>query len=727
MTAIPVDTPTGDTSRPTQTDFHVPTMHCAACIAKIEKGMVKTTGVKAARANLSTKRVRIAHASGLSIDEIIAAFEGVGFAASPFLKETADNANEQEAKKLLRALAVAGFASANIMLFSVSVWHGGEMEETTRGLFHWLSGMIAIAAISYSGQPFFRSAWAALKAGGVNMDVPISLAVILSVLGSIYEASKGGDQVFFDAGVMLLFFLLIGRYLDQRMRAKASDAAQNLLALKAVPATVLHADGRHETVTADMVQVGATVLVPAGMRLPVDGTILKGDSEVDTSLVTGETLPVHAGKGMQVFAGTLNVSAPIEVRVDKKGDSTFLAEIVRLMEVAEQGRSRFVRLADRLAKAYAPAVHILAAATFAGWFFAAGDAHLALMRAIAVLIITCPCALGLAVPVVQVVASGRLLASGILVKSDDGLERLAEVDTVVFDKTGTLTLGEMQLINAKDIPSKALLMAAAIGITSRHPLAQAVAKAYQGNRARRLPMMDSVTDTPGFGLTGKLKGDTIRLGSRDHVGADDDATSAGGPEMWLRINDDAPICFYFRDELRPDAAAVVRDLHASGKHVELLSGDRAETVSGMAQAAGIDVWQGDMKPDDKIARLHALKDSGHTVLMVGDGLNDAPALRAAHVSLSPASAADVAQTASDFVFQGKSLRSIKELLSVSSGSKRLVLQNFALALTYNAIAVPAAILGFVTPLVAAIAMSASSLVVVMNALRLKARSRGEKA
>ncbi|GHF19561.1 copper-translocating P-type ATPase [Kordiimonas sediminis] len=699
-----------------EAELHVPTMHCAACISKVERGMPEFEGVNYARANLSTKRVKVRFNPQLvSLDDVIADFDQVGFKASPFNSEKADVEGDKTAKELLIALAVAGFASANIMLFSVSVWSGGEMAEETRSLFHWISAIIAILAIAYSGRPFFRSALTALKAGGVNMDVPIALAVVLSVIASIYESYRGGELVYFEAGIMLLFFLLIGRYLDQRMRSKASDAAQNLLALKAVPATVIGEDGSQTTVPSEQVETGATVLVQTGMRLPVDGEIIKGVSDIDTSLVTGETVPVKAEVGDKVFAGTLNISAPLHVRVEGRGEDTFLAEIVRLMEVAEQGRSAFVRLADRLARSYAPVVHVLAAATFLGWWWYADDPHMALMRAVAVLIITCPCALGLAVPVVQVVASGRLLSAGILVKSEDGLERMGNVDTVVFDKTGTLTLGEMTLINGADIASRDLLMAAAIGVTSRHPLAQAVANAAG---KRRIPMMDSVSEIPGSGLVGELKGKTLKLGSREHVGhvTPDAAT---GPELWLRIDDAAPIQFRFSDQLRPDAADVVAGLKKSGKRVILVSGDRKETVERVATEAGIDEWYGDRRPDDKIEILEKLKEDGATILMVGDGLNDAPALRAAHVSLSPSSATDVTQTASDFVFQGKSLTAVSEVLTVTHKTRRLVLENFALALGYNVIAVPLAVLGFVTPLVAAIAMSASSIVVTANALRLK--------
>ncbi|WCL54048.1 heavy metal translocating P-type ATPase [Gimibacter soli] len=707
-----------------EAELLVPSMHCAACISRIEKGLGGEDGIDRARANLTTHRVSVRFNPGtLDLDALVGKLGALGFPATPFRAAVDKAGTDREARRLLIALAVAGFATMNIMLFSVSVWDGSEMDMGTRGLFHWVSALIALLGISVAGQPFFRSAWEVLRTGHTNMDVPISLAVILSYFASIGEAMRGAEHVYFDAGVMLLFFLLIGRYLDHRMRAKASDAAQNLLALKAVPATVLEPDGTHRTMPADEVEKGALVLVATGMRVPVDGIVEDGTSDIDASLVTGETMPVTAGKGTKVFAGTLNLNAPIKVRVEGRGESTLLAEIVRLMEAAEQGRGRFVRLADRLARLYAPVVHILAAITFLSWW-GLMDAHTGLMRAIAVLIITCPCALGLAVPVVQVVAAGRLLMAGVLIKAADGLERLATIDTVVFDKTGTLTMGELTLLDPTAIASTDLAFAGGLAAASRHPLAVAVNKAASKGR---MPMFDEVREIPGAGIVGFYQGSEVRLGSRKHVGVGDDAAVATGPELWLKRGDAAPVHFAFADDIRPGAAEAIASLKGQGIHVMLLSGDRAEVAEKVAGELGITDWRGSCHPDDKIAALEDLKAKGAQVLMVGDGLNDAPALRAAHVSISPASGSDVTQTAADFVFQGKSLKAVTLLLSIAKRTKGLTLENFGLAIGYNVIAVPLAVLGHVTPMVAAIAMSGSSIVVVANALRLRRAKAGEEA
>ncbi|WP_374763283.1 heavy metal translocating P-type ATPase [Yunchengibacter salinarum] len=698
-------------------DLVVPTMHCAGCIKKVERGLSATPGVIAARANLTNKRVSVTYdRDRQDMDGVIRALSATGFEGTPFHQQKAETA-DREGRRLMVALAVAGFASANIMLFSVSVWHGGEMAEPTRRLFHWLSALLAILGVAVAGQPFFQSAWSALKVRTTNMDVPISLAVVLSLFASLFEAWRGGPNVYFEAGVMLLFFLLIGRVLDHRMRARAGDAARNLLALQDSPAVVIGDDGRHRTVPADSVAEGARILVQTGARVPVDGVVETGESDVDRSLVSGESLPEKAVPGDRVLAGTLNMTAPLTVRVTGRGEDTLLAEIVRLMEAAEQGRGRFVRLADRMARAYAPVVHVLALATFLGWWAYGGEAYLALMRAVAVLIITCPCALGLAVPVVQVVAAGRLLRRGILIKADDGLERLANVDMVVFDKTGTLTHGAMVLQNPAALSHGQMTLAAGLAATSRHPLARALAEA---GGDRKLPMFDHVDETPGAGLSGRLDGHSVRIGSRAHLDLPGDAgVATHTPDLWVRIDDGAPVQLFFEDAPRPHMAETIEALKAQGRRVALLSGDRQAPVSHLAAEAGIEDWHAGLSPDGKIEILEAMKAEGHHILMVGDGLNDAPALRAAHVSLSPASASDVTQTAADFVFQGQSLHAVLDLLDVARRTRRLVRENFALALGYNVIAVPLAVLGFVTPLVAAVAMSASSIVVTVNSLRLR--------
>jgi len=705
-------------------DLVVQDMHCAGCLRKVERGLHELPGVEYARANLSTKRVAVRwDPRKLKADAIVARLAEVGFAAVPFDSRLAAALDESEMKSLLRAMGVAGFAAANVMLVSVSVWSGlvTDMDETTRAFFHWVSALIALPAVAYAGQPFFRSALKALRAGTMNMDVPIALAVILATSMSLVQTIVNARHVYFDASVTLLFFLLIGRYLDMQARARACSAAQNLLGLRATAATVIGPDGALRSVAVENVEPGMRLAIAAGARIPADGEILTGTSDIDTSLVTGESLPEAVKPGSAVFAGTLNIGAPLTMRVTKRDDDSLLAEIVRLMESAEQGRARYVRIADRAARIYSPAVHIMAFATMILWFWLGAHWETALTHAIAVLIITCPCALGLAVPVVQVVATGRLIRQGVFVKVADALERLAQIDTVVFDKTGTLTLGRPQLINAGDVASADLALAVALARQSRHPLSRALAEA--GSDCPAVALID-VDEVPGMGLEARLFGEIIRLGNADFAGAGrNDTERHAGPELWLSRGGAEPVCFRFADTLRPDAAAAIGALKRKGFAVELLSGDREPAVRAAAETLGIAEWRAGARPAEKIARLEALARDGRTVLMIGDGLNDAPALRAAHVSISPADAADVSQTAADFIFQGARLAPVIETIEVALKSRRLVFENFGLALAYNAVAVPLAVAGFVTPLVAAIAMSSSSITVIGNALRLNRRGK----
>jgi Cu2+-exporting ATPase len=614
----------------------------------------------------------------------------------------------------MRSLAVAGFAAANVMLLSVSVWsgHDGSMGDATRTLFHWLSAAIALPAIAYAGRPFFRSAWNAVRHGRSNMDVPISIGVILASIVSLHETWIGAEHAFFDSAITLLFFLLIGRTFDRRARRRARRTVQALLALSGSSVHVLSADGTSETRRVDALAAGDVLLVAAGERLGADGTVIAGTSSLDGSLLTGESLPIAVAPGDRVVGGMVNLGAPIRVRVTASGERTVLAGIMRLVEAAEHGRSRFVALADRVARAYAPVVHLTALFTFIGWIMLGGLAwDRALVVATAVLIITCPCALALAVPVVQVVATTRLMKSGVLLLSPTALERLAHIDHVVFDKTGTLTLGRLELVDVPD--REALAFAAGLAANSRHPLAKALSRARP-----EIAPAEGVVERPGLGLQ---QGDA-RLGSARFCGIAHPPED-GRAELWLARPGQPPVRFAFADRLRPDARAAIEALQQHGLAIELLSGDRSHAVAAVAAEAGIRISQAEVSPAGKAEHLATLARQGKRVLMIGDGLNDAPALAAAQASISPASASEATQNAADAIFQGDSLRVVPEILAVARHAERTMRQNLGLALVYNLAAVPLAIAGAVTPLIAAVAMSSSSLLVIGNALRLGARRR----
>ncbi len=573
-------------------------------------------------------------------------------------------------------------------------------------------------AVAYSGQPFFRSALQGLKRRRLNMDVPISLAILLSAGMSLVQTVREGEHVYFDACVMLLFFLLIGRYLDQRLRIKAKGAAQNLLRMRAKSATIVQADGSAQTIPARALMPGMLVVVASGERFPADGTVRSGRSEADESLLTGESAPRILTPGAEVFAGTANMAGPVVFEATRTEGDTLLAELTRLMESAEQARGLYVRLADRASRLYSPAVHLLAATAFLGWMIAGAGWETALMVAIAVLIITCPCALALAVPAVQVAAVDRLFEKGVLVKAPDGLERLSEIDTVIFDKTGTLTLGRPVLLDPDGIETAALRAAGSLAAASKHPYAMALAasaKALFGDAP--LPSGD-ITEEPGRGLRLTTDGGEVRLGSAEWCGLQDDPAS--GASLYFASPGQPVLAFSFSDVVRVDAAEVIHELQAAGFHVEIMSGDRLEAVASVACQLGVTEWRARCKPHEKIARLSALTKAGRKVLMVGDGLNDAPALAAAHASLAPASAADISQMTADAIFQSTRLRPVVDLLATARCAQRMAFENFGIACVYNLIFVPVAMAGLVTPLIAAIAMSSSSVFVTVNALRLRA-------
>jgi Cu2+-exporting ATPase len=693
-----------------QSLFSVPGMRCAGCIGKIESGLAETPGIIAARVNFTARRVAVTHSPALALPEVQAAINALGFDAQP-LGNALPMPAGHDSRDLLRAMAVAGFAAMNVMLLSVSVWSGAE--GATRDLFHWLSAMIAIPAIAYAGQPFFRSAFTALRHGRTNMDVPISIGVTLAALLSLFETITGGAHAYFDSAVMLLFFLLTGRWLDAVMRDRARDGVTALLRHSAPGAHVETPEGATRWLAATALEPGMVMRVAAGERLAADGLIITGHSQFDCALLTGESAPVGAGPGDGVLAGTTNIDAPVSVRITAAGPDTTIADIARMMEDAGQSKSHYVRIADRAARLYAPAVHALALLSFIGWMLAGAGWHESLLIAVAVLIITCPCALGLAVPAAQIVAAGALMRHGIIIKDGAALERLAEADMAVFDKTGTLTLGRPRPLDLGSLSPDQAAVALALARGSRHPLSEGLRRGLEAAGTSAADVTD-ISETPGQGMAGSWHGRTVGLGRS----ADD----GSGLATTLTIAGEAPLTLRFHDALRPDAAATLAALADLGLPATILSGDRASAVAPVAQQLGVSARAG-LQPAEKHAAITALAAEGHRVLMVGDGLNDGPALAAGHVSMAPASASDASQNVADAVFLGDSLAPVADAIRVARATRARVRENFALAIGYNIIAVPLAIAGIVTPLIAALAMSGSSIIVVANALRLRGEAK----
>lgn len=688
------------------TSLSLPGIHCASCVAGVERGLSKLPEVLDARVNLSLKRVTVQTRGDVDEVSLINALLDLGFEALPLDADTLrGDEGDAAGRALLLRLAVAGFAMMNVMILSVAVWAGAT--DATRQLFHWISAFIALPAVAFAARPFFVSALSVLRVGRVNMEVPISLAVLLASGLSLYETMVGGQHAYFDAALSLTFFLLIGRYLDHRTRAAARSAAQELAALE-VPSVTCIRDGQPVRVKAAEIVVGDLVQVPAGGRIPVDGVIETGRSQLDRSLLTGESLPVAADIGSPVVSGEVNLTNPLVVRATAVGQDTTLRRMAEMVAVAESGRSHYTPLADRAARLYAPLVHGLAALAFAGWLIATGDARYALNIAISVLIITCPCALGLAVPAVTTAASGSLFRKGLLIKSATALERLAEVDAVVFDKTGTLTNGTPILDDLHSLPPKDRSAVLALSRASDHPVSRLLTKALAGMETNALELTD-IHEVAGTGVHAIDGTGTVRLGKSRTPNGGTVFQRGDGPEHILRIE----------ESLRPGAAELVESLQAQGLSVELLSGDTTYAAEALGRRLKLEASHGDMLPADKIDRLAAMQSDGKHVLMVGDGLNDMGAMAQAFVSISPASGIDATRATSDIVLLGQSLAPVQDALKVSRRARARIRENFGIAICYNLVAIPLALAGLASPLMAALAMSSSSILVILNALRVR--------
>jgi Cu2+-exporting ATPase len=678
---------------------------CGACIWLVEQALAAEADVLSARASLSARRLTVTWRGAAARANDIAALLGrLGFRVAPWSPACLRATEDAEGRALTRALGIAAFGSMNIMLISVAVWVGGDMGPALRHGLHWLAALIGMPVVLVAGMPFYRSAWAAIRAGRPSMDLAVSLGVLATAAMSLSETFRNGPYTWFDGATMLLALLLAGRVFDRAARRRARQSVAELLALQEGLVTRLLPDGHMEAVPAEVVAAGECVLVSAGERLRLDG-IATVDALLDAAATTGESVPRLFPAGDALPAGAVNMGAAFTMTVSAAAKDGSLAAMARLLERAEQAKGRFVAIADRASRFYVPAVHVVAALTFLAWWgVLEAPWQVALVNAVCVLLITCPCALALAVPAVQVVAVGALFRRGVLVTSATALERLATADHVVLDKTGTLTEGRPVLV--PDGQDEAVLRrAASMARASRHPLAQALVRACP-----EAPLADGVREIPGQGL----ECGAARLGSPAFCGL---GASADGMTMVLRDGDAAPVSFRFADRMREDAPAAIASLGSLGLPSELLSGDGEGAVAAIAWQAGITEWRSGVDPIAKQARIAALRDEGHHPLMVGDGINDAAALAAAHVSASPAGATDLAQTASDLVLQREGLSALPAAIRIARQAQAIARGNIGFSLAYNVLAVPVAALGLVTPLIAAVVMASSSLIVVLNALR----------
>ena len=681
--------------------FSVPGIRCAACIGTIERHLSKIVGVRDARVNATQKRVFVHTA--LSAEVITRELRSIGYDAFPLDEALLSSENDLVGRDILLRMGVAGFAMMNVMLLSVAVWSGAD--DATRDLFHLISAAIALPAVLFSARPFFDHAWTALRAGRLNMDVPISLAILLAAGMSLFESLHGGEHAYFDAALSLTFFLLIGRYLEHRTKSAARSAATELAALEVFRADRKIGD-RYENVDVKALSVGDVVLVGAGVRVPVDGRLHGKRAFTDRSFLTGESEPVEHGKDADLCAGESNLGAPFELQVTAIGADTRLRRIAGLVETAENARNSYTSLADKAARVYAPVVHILAAVTFAGWVIATGDLRNALNIAIAVLIITCPCALGLAVPAVSTAAISRLYGMGFLVKSGTALERLAGVSLMLFDKTGTLTKPGFSF-DAGQLSADQAAVAKGLAQLSSHPLSKALAALLKDVEAAKI---SDAKERPGLGVEGTWGGKRVALGSGVWLGH-------GTNDLVLALGQDT-VSLPYAERAMPGAEDLVAAAQAQHIEAEIISGDTEQKTAALAERLGFTNWRSAVSPEAK-AQVVAGQTQHQSVCMVGDGINDTAALAKANVSIAPGSALDATRNAADIVMIGNTLAEVPTVVRIARRAVALSKQNFGIAIVYNIIAVPVAMAGFATPLLAALAMSASSITVLVNAMRVR--------
>ncbi len=696
---------------------------CAACIWLNERHIAALPGVLSVEINYATRRARVRwDNSRIQLSAILKAVSDIGYIAHPFDPGRSDDIHKRERNTAIKRLAIAGLGMMQVMMYALPTYTATDMTDDIRRLMSWASLVLTIPVVLYSAWPFFIGAWRDFKRRTLGMDVPVALGVGTAFVASVYSTFSGHGEVYYDSVTMFIFLLLTGRFLEMNARRRAGAAVEELVKLIPAATTRLpHWPARaEEQVPVARLTVGDHILVRPGETLPADGVVVEGDSAVSEAMLTGESLPVSKARDARVVGGSLNQASPLVVRVDRLGADTRLASIVRLLDRAQSEKPRIGQLADRAAAWFVGLLLLITTLVGVAWVLI--DPSKALWIVVSVLVVTCPCALGLATPAALTTATGRLTRMGLLTTRGHALETLARATDLVFDKTGTLTLGRLSVRRVVPLDGRsedeARALAAALEAGSEHPIARALREhAATPHRA------DAIRNTPGRGVEGTINGRLYRLGT-PRFAADDDATpvapeAADGASWVLLAESGRPVAWFaLADTPRPDAAAALDALRSLGLRLHLLSGDAEAAVAATARQFGIADWRAGALPEDKLAYVKTLQDEGRIVAMVGDGINDAPVLAGAQVSIAMGEGADVAQAAADMVMLGSRMATLSEGVLLARKTQRIIRENLGWALAYNLVAIPAAALGFVTPWIAGIGMSASSLLVVLNALRL---------
>ncbi|MDR2220817.1 MAG: cadmium-translocating P-type ATPase [Methylobacillus sp.] len=701
---------------------------CAACIWLNERHLKQIPGVSEVSVNYASHRARISwDESQIKLSAILAEIRRIGYQAHPFNAQQQEERRQARRKIDIRRIAVAGISAGQVMMLAVALYAGAVqgMEFATKQLLSWFSLLLTAPAIFYSALPFYRSAWRALKQRQVNMDTPITLGLLTGFFGSVWVTMQGQGVVYYDTITMLVLFLLGARFLEQGAREKSVEAAENLLRLVPAMATRVNADQQHELIPVHDLAVGDTILAKPGETIAADGVVSEGESSADESLLTGESRPLPKALGDRVYAGSINYESPLLITVTSVGEQTVLAGIARLLDRAQAQKPHLAQLADRLAGWFTYA--LLALVIVIGWYWWLHSPAKAFEIVLAVLVISCPCALSLAAPAAFAAAGSHLVKRGVLLTRGHALETLSRVTHFVFDKTGTLTLGKPVLqrtITMSDVSADdCLLLAASLEQVSEHPLAQSFLQAVAG---RALPSVSNSENLPGKGVAGTINGTRYRLGNAavnsvlaERCRLADDEIIPGATVVWLSDNERVLAGFVLADMLRPNAIEMISALHKRGVRISILSGDAAAAVEYHAHVLGIDDWQADLAPEQKLEVLEKMQAGGTVVAMVGDGINDAPVLAGASVSIAMGSGTQMARASGDVVLLTENLLEIDHAAGTARFCMSVIKQNFGWSLAYNLLAIPFAAVGLISPWLAALGMSMSSLIVVLNALRLR--------
>jgi Cu2+-exporting ATPase len=704
---------------------------CAACVWLNERHIAQLPGVVEAQINYATHRARIRwDETRIRLSDILQAIRAIGYSAHPYDPLRQQAAFERERRTHLRRLGVAGVLGMQVMMFSVTLYVGAwsGMEADFRTFFRWIGLVLTLPVLLYSAVPFLRGAWRDLRNASIGMDVPVALGILVAFAGSMQATWSGGAEVYFDSVVMFVFFLLVSRYFELMARKRGAEMAERLdHALPAMATRVVVGDGgeRREVIAVARLEPGDRVLVKPGEGIPADGRLEAGNTSVNEALLTGESTPLRKVAGDELIGGSINIESPLRLIVTRVGMETVLAQIMRLLERAQNEKPAITRLADRIAGGFVSGVLLMAGLVGLYWWHTAPASWLPIV--VAVLVVTCPCALSLATPTAISAATGAMLSSGLLSARANRMETLARCTHVLFDKTGTLTRGEpvlsaVHLLSGLD-RAGVLSVAAALESQSEHPLGKAIVKAAGG-----YPLVGDLVNHPGDGVSGCIDGKIWFIGSPDFVARHcaqplgamglDPLQEAAGIRILLADAGRIHAAMILHDETRPDARATVAALQRARKTVMLVSGDNLASARHVAEAVGIDTVFAGMKPQDKLDCIQSLQRRGAIVAMVGDGINDAPVLAAADVSIAMHGAAQISQASADMILLSDRLLPLADGMRIARQAMRIVHQNLAWALIYNLIALPAAACGYVAPWMAAIGMSASSLLVVVNALRL---------